>query len=82
MFSLFETMRDKNLFRHVLIGPAFGLTNTVVPFPVLSNLLFGIGNDPKTELRDASKLYWSKLKEHIQLITRTLNGFDGLLSNS
>ncbi len=70
------------MFRHVLIGPAFGLTNTVVPFPVLSNLLFGIGNDPQTELRDASKLYWSKLKEHIQLITRTLNGFDGLLSNS
>jgi len=54
----------------------------VVPFPSLSNLLFDITNDPQTELSDAAKLYWSKLKQHFQLITRTLNGFDGLLSNS
>ncbi len=70
------------MFRHVFIGPAFGLTHTVVPFPSLSNLLFGIANEPQPELRDASKLYWSRLKQHFQLITRTLNGFDGLLSNS
>ncbi|CAF4228132.1 unnamed protein product [Rotaria sp. Silwood2] len=69
-------------YKHVFIGPAFGLTNTVVPFPSLSNILFGIGNDPQTELCDASKLYWSKLKQHFRLITRTLNGLDGLLSNS
>ncbi len=53
----------------------------MVPFPSLSNLLFNIANDPQTVLCDASKLYWLRLKQHIQLITRTLNGFDGLLSN-
>ncbi len=37
---------------------------------------------PQTELDDASKLYWSRLKQHFQLMTRTLKGFDGLLSNS
>jgi hypothetical protein len=72
----------KGLFRHILTGPAIGLTNTVVPFPSLSNILFGISSDPQSELNDAARLYWSRLKEHIQLITRTLNGFDGLLSNS
>jgi hypothetical protein len=55
------------------------LTNTVVPFPFLSNLLFNIPPDPPTELCDASKVFSSKLKEHIHLINRTLNGFDGLL---
>ncbi|CAF4117947.1 unnamed protein product, partial [Adineta steineri] len=68
-------------YKHILFGPAFGLTNTIVPYPSLSNILFGISNYPKTELNDVSKLYWSKFRQHIQLITRTLNGFDGLLSN-
>jgi hypothetical protein len=63
----------------VITGPAFGLTNTVVPFPLLSNILFNIPEDPATELCDASKIFSSKLKEHIHLINRTLNGFDGLL---
>ncbi|UJR16475.1 hypothetical protein I4U23_003377 [Adineta vaga] len=68
-------------YKHVFIGPAFGLTNTVVPLPMLSNLLFGITKEPPTEIGDASKLYWSKVKQHIQLMTRTFNGFDGLLTN-
>ncbi len=67
--------------RHIFFGPAFGLRNTVVPFPSLSNLLYNITDDPKSELRDASKLYWLKLKEHLQLMTKTLNGLDSLLSN-
>ncbi len=71
-----------NFFRHVLFGSAFGLTNTVVPFPSLSNLLFNMNADPRIELRDASKLYWLKFKQHLQSITRTLNGFDSLLSNA
>ena len=68
-------------FRHVLTGPAQGLTNTVVPFPMLSNLLFGISNDPAMELRDVLKVSWMKVKQQLQLLTRTLNGFDGLLSH-
>ncbi|CAF0984827.1 unnamed protein product [Rotaria sordida] len=67
------------IYKHILIGPAFGLTNTAVPFPLLSNLLFGIAEDPPTALCDASKLFWLKLKEHIHFINRTLNGFDGLI---
>lgn len=65
-------------FKHVLIGPAVGLTNTAVPFPLLSNILYGIPGDPPSELCDASKLFWLKLKGHLDMITRTLNGFDGL----
>ena len=67
--------------RHVFFGPAFGLSNTVVPFPSLSNVLYNITDNPKSELRDASKLYWLKLKEHLQLMTRTLNGLDSLLTH-
>ncbi|CAF3458821.1 unnamed protein product [Rotaria socialis] len=79
--QLRRTNTADNTYKHVLIGPAFGLTNTAVPFPLLSNLLFGIPTDPQTQLCDASQLYWSRLKQHFRLITRTLNGFDGLLSN-
>ncbi|CAF4364129.1 unnamed protein product [Rotaria sp. Silwood2] len=67
------------IYKHILIGPAFGLTNTAVPFPLLSNLLFGIPEDPSTEICEASKLFWLKLKEHIHVINRTLIGFDGLM---
>ncbi|CAF1544003.1 unnamed protein product [Rotaria sp. Silwood1] len=85
LFIIDDQLRRMNTadetYKHVFIGPAFGLTNTVVPFPSLSNLLFGIDNGPQTELRDASKLYWSRLQQHFRLITRTLNGIDGLLSN-
>jgi hypothetical protein len=56
------------------------LTNTAVPFPSLSNILVNIPEDPPTELCDASKVLWLKLKEHIYLMNRTLNGFDGLLT--
>ena len=66
--------------RHVLIGPAFGLRNTIVPFPFLSNILYDIPGDPPTELCDGSKVFWSKLKDHFHLINRILNGIDGLLS--
>lgn len=69
-------------FRHVFVGPAFGLTNTIVPFPSLSNILYGISSDPQTQLCDTSKLHWSSLKQHFKLFTKALNGFDGLLSNS
>ncbi|CAF0853609.1 unnamed protein product [Rotaria sordida] len=86
LFIIDDQLRRMNTadetYKHVFIGPAFGLTNTIVPYPSLSNLLFGIANNPQTELGDASKLYWSRLKQHFRLITRTLNGFDGLLSNS
>ncbi|CAF4789812.1 unnamed protein product [Rotaria sp. Silwood1] len=67
------------IYKHILIGPAFGLTNTAVPFPLLSNLLFDIAEDPPTELCEASKLFWLKLKEHIHCMNQTLNGFDGLI---
>jgi hypothetical protein len=68
------------IYKHILIGPAFGLTNTVVPFPLLSNVFFDIPEDPSTEICDESRVYWLKLKEHIHSINRTLNGFDGLLT--
>ncbi len=78
---LFSFNQEKWIsFRHILIGPAFGLTNTAVPFPSLSNILFNIAGDPATEICDESILFWSKLKKHIYLINRTLNGFDGLLT--
>lgn len=64
----------------MLIGPAFGLTHTVVPIPFLSNILYEIPGDPPSELCDGSKVFWSKLKEHISSINRILNGIDGLLS--
>jgi hypothetical protein len=70
----------ESYFRHLLFGPAFGLTNTIVPFPLLSNILYGIPEDPPTELCDTSTIFWLKLKEYIRLINRTLNGFDGLLT--
>ncbi len=53
----------------------------MVPFPLLSNILFNIPGDPPTELCDASKVFWSKFKDDIYLINRALNGFDGLLTN-
>ena len=65
------------LARHLLFGPAFGFTNTIVPFPSLSNLLFDVANGFQMELADTSKVRWSKLKEQVQLVQRTLNGFDG-----
>ncbi len=81
IFFILILLNRKISFRHILIGPAFGLTNTVVPFPSLSNILFNIPGDPPTEICDASKLFWSKFKENIYVINRTLNGFDGLLTN-
>ncbi|CAF0716851.1 unnamed protein product [Adineta steineri] len=71
---------DKS-YKHILFGPAYSLTNTAVPFPLLSNVLFEIPEDPSSEICYASALYWSKLKKHLYLINRTLNGFDGLLTN-
>lgn len=68
--------------KHLLFGSAFGLTNTIVPFPSLSNLLFDVENDFQLELADTSKLHWSKLKEHVQLIQRTLNGFESFRSQT
>lgn len=64
----------------MLIGPAFGLTNTVVPFPLLSNILYEIPGDPPGELCDKSKEFWLKFREQISQINRTLNGLDGLLT--
>lgn len=75
-------INSKNYFRHILVGSAYGLTNTAVPFPLLSNLLYGIPHDPPTEICDASKLFWSKLKDHVQFINRTLNGFDALIEKN
>ncbi|CAF2045254.1 unnamed protein product [Rotaria magnacalcarata] len=69
-------------YKHTLIGPAYGLTNTAVPFPLLSNILYGIPEDPPRELCDTSKLFWSKLKNHIHFVNRTLNGFDGLVDKN
>ena len=44
----------------------------------MSNILFDIPDDPPTNLCDASKASWLKLKENVRSIKRTLNGFDGL----
>lgn len=68
--------------RHLLFGSAFGQTNTAVPFPLLSNLLVGLEKDSPTELHDASKAYWLKVKQQLQLTTRTLQGLDGLLGKA
>ncbi|CAF0987404.1 unnamed protein product [Adineta ricciae] len=78
---LFIVSDSSETYKHFFLGPAVGLTNTVVPYPMLSNLLFGLTKEPPTEIGDASKLYWSKVKQQIQLMTRTLNGVEDLLSN-
>lgn len=67
--------------RHVLLGRAYGLGNTVVPFPQLSNLLIDVTSDSPTELTDALKSLWLTLVEQVRLDLRTLNGLDGLLTN-
>ncbi|CAF1663966.1 unnamed protein product, partial [Adineta ricciae] len=80
--QLYGMNSEKKIFKHVLFGPVIGLTNTIVPFPLLSNILYGLPGDPPTELCDASRFYWLKLKDHILLVNRTINGFDGLLTKS
>ena len=79
-FSTSSSSRIDLLRRHLLFGSAFGFTNTIVPFPSLSNLLFDVPTGFQTELADTSKVRWSKLKEHVQLMQRTLDGFDGFRS--
>jgi len=61
----------------MLIGPAFGLSQTVTPFPLLSNILYGIPGDPPGELCEQSRMYSLRLKEQVQFINRTIQGFDG-----
>ncbi|UJR29970.1 hypothetical protein I4U23_017517 [Adineta vaga] len=78
--QLFGMSIPNKTSKHILFGPAFGLGNTVVPFPSLSNILYGIPGDPPTEFCDKSKVLWSKLREQILSMNRTINGFDGLLT--
>ncbi|CAF1102937.1 unnamed protein product [Adineta ricciae] len=78
--QLYGMNSENKIFKHILFGPVIGLTNTIVPFPLLSNIIYGLPGDPPTELCDASRFYWLKLKDHILLVNRTINGFDGLLT--
>jgi len=65
-------------FKHFLLGPAFGLTNTVVPFPSLSNLLYNIPFDPSEEFCNAAVIYSSQIRDQIRQIIRRLNGLNEL----
>lgn len=67
-------------FRHLFIGPAFGLTNTVVSYPTLSNLLYNMTSNPPTEIIDAIKYHWLNLQKRIRLMNKTLNGINSLLT--
>lgn len=67
-------------FRHLLTGATFGLTDTVVPYPTLSNLLYNITSNPPTEISDAIKYHWLNFEKQIRLISKTLTGFDSLLT--
>jgi hypothetical protein len=42
--------------------------------------LFEIPGDPPNELCDASKLFWSRLKDEIRAIGRTLDGIDDMFT--
>ena len=70
------------VFRHLLFGPAFGLTNTAVSFHSLANLLPDIPGDPPTEFCDQAKLVWSRMRQHVEAVKRTTNGFEGLMSKN
>lgn len=71
---------DEKKSKHILLGDAIGLTDTSVPFPTLSNILYEIPHDPPEQLCDASKLNWIRFRQHIDSARRTLTGIESLLN--
>lgn len=65
-------------WRNILYGSAFGLTNVIVSYPSLSNILYDLQDDSPLSFHQTLLINMIQIKEKIKSIIRILHGIDSM----